>query len=110
MSEPVTHSKGGMFPLFLVKPGSMNQRDIRRVEKLCGIVVAECADPDAARYSDPPLGATLDDQARAALELLRIVKNQASPDLKRGDLMRWFVDALLEGTKPKAVLPVKAPR
>ena len=93
--------------LFLVKPNSVSRKDIKRVEQQCGICIVECTDTDAARYSEPPLGADLDSQARAALELLRVVLRSSTPDFKRGDLLRWFVDELVNNQKPVDVGKVK---
>ena len=95
----------GLKPLFLIKPGSVSRKDIRRVESGCGICMVECADPDAARYSEPPLGADLDEQARAALSLLRMVMDSPTPDFKRADLTRWFVNEILRSRKPDTVKP-----
>jgi hypothetical protein len=95
-------------PLFLVKPKSVSEKDIRRVERLCGICMVECAEPEMARYSEPPLGANLDEQARAALSLLRMVLRSESANFTRGELTRWFVDKLINGGKVQNVPPVKA--
>ena len=93
-------------PLFLVKPKTMSRRDIRRAEQQAGICIVECADPESARYSEPPLGANLDDQARAALSLFRMVMGAQMVEFKRSELMKWFIEALLKGAPPTPVPPV----
>jgi len=98
----------GMRPLFLVKPGTVSRRDIARAEKQSGICIVECSDTESARFCEPPLHANLDDQARAALSLLRMVLTQQSVDFKRGDLTKWFAQALLDGKRPEPVKPVKS--
>lgn len=81
-------SESRMKPLFLVKPGTMSRADIRRAEKLAGVCIVECADPEGSRYSDPPIDAEIDVQARAALSLLRVILRQESPTFHRGDLTK----------------------
>jgi hypothetical protein len=95
----------GLRPLFLVKPGSVSKKDIRRVEKLCGICMVECSDPDAARYSEPPLGADLNEQARAALSLMRRVMSMPG-NFSKADLMQWFINELITWKTPEKVPPV----
>ncbi len=97
----------GLKPLFLVTPGSVSQKDIRRVERGCGIVMVECKEPDAARYSEPPIGADLDEQARAALSLLRVVISNPAENFSRAQLTKWFVEQLLSWKKPENIPPVK---
>lgn len=94
-------------PLFLVKPGTMSARDIRRAEKLSGIIVVECADPESARYSEPPFTADVDQMARASVELLRMIMRHPSAELQRGNITKWLVEILLTGVKPTAIPPVK---
>lgn len=93
-------------PLFLVKPGTVTRADIRRAEKLGGICIIECADPESARYSEPPLEAQLDVQARACLSLLRMILRSPGVDFKRGDMTKFFIEALLNEGKPLMVTPV----
>lgn len=94
-------------PLFLVVPGSISPRDKHRAEKLCGICIVECKDTAAARYSEPPLGANLDEQARAALTLMRRITNHDSASFLRGDLVKWYVQELfLWDNKPEIVKAV----
>jgi hypothetical protein len=99
----------GVKPLFIVKPGSMSRADIRRAEKQAFICVVECDAPDAVRFLEPPPNAGLDVQARAALSLMRFVTNGVGP-FQRGELLKWFVDAILNYKNPPAsvekVLPV----
>jgi len=102
----MSDTKNMLKPLFLVKPQSVSRKDIIRAEKHCGICIIECSDPDASRYSEPPLGANLDEQARAALSLLRMIMASQSPDFKRSELTKFFVNALLNGSRPQSVSPV----
>lgn len=95
-------------PLFLVKPGSVSRKDIHRAEKQCGICIVECADPEASRYSEPPLTANLDEQSRAALSLMRMVLRSPNTDFKRAELVKWFVDILIGERPPLEVPTVKA--
>jgi hypothetical protein len=94
-------------PLFLAKPGSISRKDISRAERFCGICIVECADPEASRFCEPPLGANLDEQARAALSLMRIVLNHSSTTFTRGDLTKWFTEQLLSWNAPATVKKVK---
>jgi hypothetical protein len=94
-------------PLFLIKPGTMSRKDIGRAERMCGICIAECSDTDSARYSEPPLGADLNEQSRAALSLMRKVLSSPSADFKRGELTKWFVEEILTWQRPANVPAVK---
>ena len=95
-------------PMFLVKPGTVSRKDIARAERHSGICIIECAEPESARYQELPLMYDLNDQARAALSLMRSVIASPTPDFKRGDLTRWFIEALLAwGNKPGQVPTVK---
>lgn len=95
-------------PLFLVKPGSVSRKDISRAERQSGICIIECAEPESARYQELPMTYNLNDQARAALSLMRMVVSSQVVDFKRGDLTKWFVEALLAwDKKPTQVQPVK---
>lgn len=94
-------------PLFLAKPGDISRKDISRAERFCGICIIECANPDATRFCEPPLGADLDEQARAALTLMRIIVNQDSPNFARSDLTKWFVQELMSWNRPPVVKKVK---
>lgn len=97
----------GLRPLFLAKPNSISRSDISRAEKLCGICIIECVDPEATRFCHPPIDAKLDAQALAALDLMRMVSSSGTLNFSRGDLTRWFVDQLLTWNKPKEVPSVK---
>ena len=90
-------------PLFLAKPGSISRKDILRAERICGICIIECIDPDAARFCEPPLGANLDEQARAALDLMRLIVHSDKSSFTGGDLTKWFVGQLLSWNKPPEV-------
>jgi hypothetical protein len=93
-------------PLFLVKPGTVSRKDIQRAERHSGICMIECADPESARYSEPPIDAKLDVQARAALSLLRMILRNGSSNFTRAELTKFFVEALLSGTSPTPIPPV----
>src|ERR1700676_4273517 len=108
MTEP---DKKILKPLFIVKPGSVSRKDISRAEKHAGICIIECADPESARYQELPLQYNLNDQARAALSLMRIVLRSTSTDFKRGDLTKWFVEQLMAwDSETKNVEPVATVR
>lgn len=93
-------------PLFLVKPGTVSRADIKRAEKLGGVCIIECAEPESARYSEPPITADIDVQARAAISLMRFIIDAPSPEFKRGDLTKLFVQILLKGKYPTETTPV----
>lgn len=101
----------GNKPLFIVKPGSMSRNDISRAERQAGICVVECAEPDAVRFLDSPPDAGMDLQARAALSLTRMITNSPGP-FQRGELLKWFVDQLLnfKATPPSVPLVPPTPK
>lgn len=99
----------GLRPLFLIKPGTMSRKDISRAERLAGICIVECGEPDAARFCEAPLGADLDEQARAALSLMRTVISHPDTNFTRGSLTKWFVAELLTWKQPPKVPLVKEP-
>ncbi len=104
MSEPIK-----VKPLFLIKPKSMSPRDIRRAEKLAGICIAECEAPEQARFLEPPLDATIDAQARAALALMRyVIDNTTNPStiFYGANLVKWFVEKLIAAPTVNRVPPV----
>lgn len=101
-----TETRNMLKPLFLVKPGSVSRKDIERALRHSGVCIVECAETEAARYSEPPLGTDLNEQARAALSLMRMVIASPSAEFKRGELTKWFVDAILNGRVPEKVPPV----
>src|SRR5579859_2535047 len=91
-------------PLFIVKPKTMQRRDIRRAEEQAGICIVECSDPESTRFLEPPPDAGLAIQARAALSLMRFVVASAGP-FQRGELLKWFVDQLLNTKSVPATVP-----
>ena len=94
-------------PLFLVKPKTMSARDIQRAEKLAGVCIVECADPETARFLEPPIDANIDVQARAALSLMRyIVKSTGNSTTTHygATLIKMFVETILSAPTP-AVVP-----
>lgn len=98
----------GPQPLFLVKPGTIKRADIRRAEKNCGITIVECTEPDAARYSQPPITANIPEHAQAALELFRwIARAESHTSFNQRDMTKFFVEVLLRGHKPATVESVK---
>ena len=96
-------------PLFLVKPGSISRKDIVRAERHSGICIVECSEPESARYQELPMQYDLPDQARAALSLMRNVLESSTPTFQRGDLTKWFVQALLQWDKKIAETPKVPP-
>ncbi len=94
-------------PLFLTKPKTISREDIKRAERLCGICIVECAEPDATRFCEPPIGMDLDTQARAALTLMRTIVNHESQNFSRAELTKWFVKELISWNQPNSVPVVK---
>lgn len=93
-------------PVFLIRPKTMSQRDIRRAQKHANICIVECSEPERTRFLEPPLTPDLDAQARAALALVRhIVINTTnfSTTFYGAHLVRWFVDQLLTQPTPARV-------
>lgn len=97
----------GLRPLFVVKPATISRRDINRAEKMAGIVIVECEEPEACRFLQPPPGANLDEQAQAAIALMRMILVSQKTDFSRGEMTKFFVDCLLNNKPPQPVLPVK---
>ena len=95
-------------PMFLVAPGSISVKDKRRAERLCGICIVECKDTASAKYSDVPMGADLDDQARAALTLMRFVVTTPQANFTRAEIIKWFVEELTNWRTPEKVGKVLA--
>lgn len=94
-------------PLFLVKPNTMSRDDINRAETEAHIVIVECAEPEHVRLMDPPIDAQIDMQARAALDLMRVVATSASAQYSRDWLVTWFVNALMRERRPEPVKRVE---
>lgn len=84
---------------------------MRRAEKQTGLCIVQCTDPDAVRMLEPPIDAEIPAQARAALSLFRYIKDtgtsNTSSTFYKGDLLRWFVDALCKEPTPPPVASVK---
>ena len=93
-------------PLFLITPDTISAADIERAEKECGIVIVACSSPETARFLEPPATATVSDQARAALSLMRVIINGEKLESywTQGTLVRWFVRQLIDG---KPIEPVR---
>lgn len=97
-------------PLFLVKPQSISPADIKRAERLAGICIIECVDPEAARLLEPPLDADMDRQARAALALMRYVasyKAENNNHFTVGTLQKFILDVLVKESQPSKVPVIK---
>lgn len=93
-------------PLFLVLPGSMSPRDIRRIERLANIVVVECKDPNAVRLLEPPVDYDMPAQARAALSLARMIIDSSEAlhaTWSKGALIQFFTRALMYQPPPTQV-------
>ncbi len=91
-----------MKPLFLITPGAMGKRDIRRAEKLCGICIAECKDPSAVRLLEPPIDAGMDAQTQAALALARMLvyhEGNNATSFTKASLVEWFTQSLMSFSK-----------
>lgn len=94
---------GPVKALFVVKPKSMSREDIDRAEKECGIVIVECAEPDRIRLVDPPIDAGIDVQAKAAIELMRVIATGTTTNYSRDWLMTWLVNAIIRERRPDPV-------
>ncbi len=97
-------------PLFLITPGAMKPRDLRRIENECGVVIAECKAPESVRLVEPPIDADMDAQARAALALARMLvfhDSSINTTFNRGDLIRFFTNALMAYPQPKVIQKAK---
>ena len=103
MSETKT---GGL--LFLVKTGTISREDIQRAKDECGVTIIESSEPDEARFLEPPVSATIDDQASAALATIRMVVNADKSSWYPADIMRLFMRVLFESRAPKLVKKVPA--
>lgn len=87
----------------------MKPKDIRRVERLCGIVVVECAKAEDVRLMEPPVDAGVPAQAQAALNLFRRVRateGNHQTYFYKGTLIEWFVAEIFAQTQPPVVAPV----
>lgn len=114
MTNPTTKSKQGakmefkgLRPLFVVKPNTVSRKDIQRAERLAGICIIECGEPEACRFLEAPAGANLDEQARAALALMRVILSANKTDFSRGEMTKWFVEFLLNNKPPQQVESVR---
>lgn len=99
-----------MKPVFLIAPGSITKRDIKRIEKLSGVVVAECSNAGLARFLEPPITAVpLEAHAAAAIKLARHIVNTEQASFYKADLVRWFVQMLISqpGIDKVAAIPKK---
>ena len=97
-------------PIFLIAPGSISKRDIKRIEKLGAVVVAECANAGLARFLEPPITAVpLDAHSAAAIKLARHIVNTDQASFYKSDLVRWFVQMLLSqpGIEKVVTVPKK---
>jgi len=113
MSDKAALSKERIKPLFIVKPKTMSRRDIKRVEKLTGLCIIECAEPESCRLLEPPVDAGIDVQAKAALSLMRYIINDVTVSNTNGSyykatLIMRFVDAIVNASRPAPVAGVKS--
>lgn len=99
-SSELTHRNA---PVFVVKTGTMSRRDINRLEKLSGFLVVESAEPETVRYLEPPVDADVPAQARAALSLFRMIKASTETTMYRQNLMKLFLDVLMDAPPPRVV-------
>jgi hypothetical protein len=106
MSDAIIKTK--YRPVFLVKPGTISPRDIKRTEKQAGICIVECSDPESARFLDAPLDQDIDAQAAAALRLMRFVVSHNETSFTKGTLMKWFLEVLMTQPAPAPVKRVGA--
>jgi hypothetical protein len=83
-------------PVFIVKKDTISPKDIRRMERLAHICVVESTDVHAVRLLEPPEDADVPAQARAALQLFRIVKDHGNTTFYRSDLTKWFLNFLMD--------------
>ena len=103
MSDPIPK------PVFLIPPGSISKRDIRRIEKSGMVIVAECSNAGGARFLDPPpLAVSLDARAAAAYELFRFIQHHSNSQFYKSEIVKWFVDILLREQKIEKVKTVKS--
>jgi hypothetical protein len=94
MSEQETRPKA----LFLVKPKTMSREDIERIQTECGIVVAECEEPDAVRALEPSLSANADAVLQASWRTLRWIlyyEGAAGTQFAKHTVTETFVKLLL---------------
>ncbi len=83
-------------PVFLIAPGSIAKRDIKRIEQLSGVVVVECSSAGLARFLEPPITAVpLEAHAAAAIRLFRHILDTESNSFYKADIVKWFVKMLL---------------
>lgn len=95
-------------PIFIVKPGTMSRADISKAEEMGHICIVECAEPDEARFVEPPiLGVDDDTQKTAAWRLMRYIIDNTDNSIRSFngyDLQRLLLRFLLDG---KPVQPVQ---
>lgn len=93
--------------LFLVKTGTVSREDIQRAKDECGVTIIESSEPDEARFLDPPVSTTVDDQAKAALATVRMVTSSDKSSFYPSDIMRLFLRVLFDSRLPQPVKKVK---
>lgn len=92
-------SKPEAKPLFLVKPGTIKPADIKRAERMCGVCIVECEDPNDARFLIPPPPADMEAQARVALKVINWIASERGV-VDRGETARYFLKLLSDYPKP----------
>jgi len=99
-----------VLPVFIVQAGTMSDDDIKRLESMAGLIVVQSEAPDAIRLLEPPLERDVPAQAQAALQLFRYIKNTGGNNnttFYKADLIRWFIDALMDAPPVPRVPKVK---
>lgn len=96
-------------PILMVKPGTVSKKDIELARNLGFILIIECDEPEAARFVEPPIPASMDDQTRACLDLFRYVMDTGNRDtvFYKVDLVQRWVRALTQGKRPDSVPPTE---
>lgn len=94
-------------PVVIVKPGTVSKKDIERAEKKGMLCIIECAEPESVRFLDPPAGTQIEERARAAYKLMRVIVTTPQ-HWSRSDLIAMWSNFLINYDEPKRVEPVKS--
>jgi hypothetical protein len=94
-------------PILMVKPGTVSKNDIKLARNLGFICIIECKEPESARFVEPPMPSSMDDQTRACVDLFRHIIENGSRDTTyyRSSLVDRWVRALTLGKRPASVPP-----
>lgn len=93
-------SKPDPKPLFLVKPGTMTQEDIKRAERMACVCIVECAEPEAARYLVPPLAGDITAQGVAALRVLQWIADTDASQIWKNQITSYFTKLIIQQAQP----------